>query len=512
MNFAELTQVAMLGTERQSVSLSPPTSPLAQLQSLVDINQRERALLSLAALNSLHEQIGSLPARDAGALPPASAAESQPRAGDGAGSLLTRLLGGDFADLLPEWLALATQAGVVAPPEFLPALLQTGASKPELRDPILPVLGQRGRWLAMQNPDWSWVNGAASEDENLWHTGERAARLVFLRRLRTTNAARARELLAATWKAETPEDRATFLAAFDAGLSLEDEPFLEAALDDKRKEVRRTAATLLAQLPGSALVQRLTQRVRPLLTFLPGSPGNVLKFKKAKPAQLQVTLPAECDKAMQRDGVEPRAPQGFGEKAWWLIQLLEAVPLDLWTSEWNSTPAEIIAASQAEEWKKEFLEAWIRAAIRQRNAPWAEWLFTAAVEARRFDKFEGLLAVISPWQRETRVAVLLAKKDTETSALRGTLLLQCRHPWSLDFSRSVLAFMRKETAQNAGDWSLRNQFKDFATHLAPEALAEAPNAWPTVTMHWEFWSPGVDAFLAATQFRAELRAAFPPAP
>jgi hypothetical protein len=504
MKSAELTQIALLGTERQGVSVPAPRTALGELESQVDVNQRERALLSLAALSGLHERIGILPARDNASLPQPCPTERQRPAGERAGSLLLRLLAGEFAELLPVWLTLAAREGLIALPEALPSLLDMGRSKPDLREAILPVLGERGRWLAAQNADWAWVSGAASEDEDLWHHGERPARLLFLQRLRRTNAGRARELLAETWKDEAAEDRATFIAAFEAGLTLEDEPFLEAALDDKRKEVRRNAAALLARLPHSALVHRMTERAKPLLRFVPWASGSVLKLKKGKPAAIEVTLPAECGKAMQRDGIEPKPQQGFGERAWWLIQLLEVAPLDLWAREWNSVPAEIVAAALRGEGTKELFEAWTRAAIRQQNATWAEALFGAALDGKRADKFEGLLAAMSPPQREARLAALLLENDKKARDLQPALIAQCRHDWSPGFSRAVLAFMRKESAQTSGDWALRNQFKDFAPRIARDVLTEAAVGWPTDSQGWAFWSKGVGEFLAVAQFRADV--------
>ena len=97
-------------------------------------------------------------------------------------------------------------------------------------------------------------------------------------------------------------------------MSLDDETFLEAALDDRRKEVRGAAADLLARLPESALRRRALERALPLLKF---------KSNKLRRKTIEVTLPEACDKAMQRDGVEPKPGfRGVGEKAWWLQQML----------------------------------------------------------------------------------------------------------------------------------------------------------------------------------------------
>jgi hypothetical protein len=510
VKFSELTQLALLGTERQALAAAVGDSDVDRLLAQIDLNRREEALLSTAAVVGLHEEVGQLPARDQAPAPEPCATEEMLRMSERAGSLGLRLLGGDFPELLPEFLKLSARAAQIALPEALPALLSTGMAKAEWREAILPVLGKRGRWLAVQNPEWAWAIAAADDDENIWQVGEGEARRLFLQRLRRTNPVRARELLTATWKEETPEDRGDFIRAFEIGLSAEDEPFLEAALDDKRKEVRRHAATLLAQIDGSGLVKRMTERLRPLLKFVPGESGNLFKLRKSKPASLEVILPNACDRSMQRDGIEPKPQPGFGEKFWWLIQMLEAVPLTLWTTEWSASPGEIVQASLAGEWKNEFFEAWARAAIRQKNAAWAEVLFAVSLAAKRMDKFEGLLAALPVTERERRLSSVLEGDDPKIRDLHGSLVAQCRHDWSPEFSRTILSWLRKLAGQQSTDWQLRNQIKDFAARLTASVLSEASTGWPaTDSPGWDFWSKGMDEFLAVAQFRSEMHAAFP---
>lgn len=508
MKFSELTQAALLGTERQPLASLPAAGALGRLAGQLDIQRREQSLLALAALLGLYERAGRLAGRDSGPLPAACAAESLPRANDRAGSLLLRLLAGEWDELLPEWLALGSRAGQLAPPETLPPLLARGAAKAGLRQAMLPVLGERGRWLAAQNPEWAWVNGAATEDEKLWHIGEGPARLLFLERLRQANPQRARELLASTWKEETPEERAAFLALLETGLSAEDEAFLEAGLDDKRKEVRRTAAALLGRLPESALARRMRERVASRLKFVPGATGSLLKLKKAKSAQIEVVLPEICDKAMQRDGIELRPAQGLGEKAWWLIQMLEAAPLELWLREWQATPAEVLAASLAGDWKKELFEAWSRAAVRQRQADWAQAALEVALEQQRLDKIAPLLDVLSDRQREACLMELLTSNNPKVREMHGALVGNCRHAWSREFSLAVLNWLRQLTARQSADWALRSQFKSFALHLHPATFGAAATGWKTEGAGWEFWLKGAEEFFAAVQFRADLHSAF----
>jgi hypothetical protein len=252
----------------------------------------------------------------------------------------------------------------------------------------------------------------------------------------------------------------------------------------------------------------MTDRARPLLKYIPGETGSLLRLKKGRPAVIEVTLPAGCDKAMQRDGVEPKPPQGLGEKAWWLIQILEFVPLELWTNDWRISPADLLAASLQSEWKKELFEAWTRAAIRQRSADWADVLFGAALDGKKFDKFEGLLSAMFRTQRELRLSELLAANDAKTRDFHGTLIAHCPGEWSVQFSRTVLAWLRRLSAEPSNDWQLRNQIKDFVPRLAPSILPEVPAGWPIEAQGWEFWSKGAEEFFAVAQFRADLRAAF----
>lgn len=111
MKFSEMTQIALLGTERQSLPGMKGTTALEQLQAQLDVNQRERTLLSLAALSGLHERIGGLPVRDTAPLPVPCGEEKKPRINTRAASLILRLLSGEFEDLLPEFLKLTARVG-----------------------------------------------------------------------------------------------------------------------------------------------------------------------------------------------------------------------------------------------------------------------------------------------------------------------------------------------------------------------------------------------------------------
>lgn len=198
------------------------------------------------------------------------------------------------------------------------------------------VLGQCGAWLAAQNPDWTY----ALNTPTMNRSGDgyaRGAGGLAETTARTRSAARAGRAEFYV-EEDAPDERAAFIATLSIGLSLTDEPFLEAALDDRRKEVRQIAAQWLTQLPPSRLCQRMIDSTIGLLSIK----------KQLLKTQLEVVLPEACDKAMVRDGLEVKPPRGVGEKAWWLQQLLAATPLSTRTQRWPI--ATLIQAAAKSEW------------------------------------------------------------------------------------------------------------------------------------------------------------------
>ena len=137
-----------------------------------------------------------------------------------AGRRLARMLGGEYPDLLAEWLAAAAARGLRPPPQLLPALLDR-ARRAAAADPGLPRLvaeagGPRARWLAGLNPDWESVTAQDAGDD-AWRLGRAAQRRGYLAALRARDPGAARELITDSWAAAAPGERAMFLAVLDGG-------------------------------------------------------------------------------------------------------------------------------------------------------------------------------------------------------------------------------------------------------------------------------------------------------
>lgn len=453
--------------------------------------------LLAAAIKAGTAELGGYMPQDVGhasSVTDAAPPETLPRMGEKAAGLLRRMLQGEFEPVLPEFLALAAEKKLLAPPETLPALL--GLGKKELREPVLAVIGERGRWLAAHNPAWAYA--LAPVDESAWETGATEERIRLLERLRVSDPAKARALTQSTWKQDSPEARAAFLAAFSAGLSMEDESFLETCLDDKRKEVRERAQYLLINLPASRLVARMLARLEPLIQ---------LKSKFLGGDSLTITLPEESDAAMKRDGITGHTWSGMGPKSTLLAELLSFVSPSLWSQKWNRPPEKILQAALATEEKQALVLGWQAAAGRCADSAWMVALAEIAVKQPEGRKIlgEGGWGGVS---RHIPVEKLEALAQSSISPIINEmndkhplfdLLEMYPHPWSEKLARTVLGSARR--LAGGYHWRLMRALPTFALRVPPILADEFSAGWPEKLAGWETW---VDQFIGILRFRREM--------
>ncbi|MBG0830996.1 hypothetical protein HS041_24870 [Planomonospora sp. ID67723] len=397
----DLVSTALVGTDRRPLPAGPG-DPAAEL-------------LERAAVQTVRARAGQRlrAGRPLDVAPP----EEQPALPRAAGDRLARILGGERPRLLAEWLQTAAGRGYRLSPHLLPELLDHAARDRSIRPHLGVLAGRRGRWLAGLNPTWSFLSQeatAAGPRPEVWELGTSGDRRAHLAALRAADPAAARELLATTWEKESPEDRAAFLELFAEGLSLDDEPFLEAALDDRRREVRHEAADLLTRLPDSRLGRRMAERVADRFTVLGG--------------KILVNPPSACDAAMERDGVRAKPPQGTGEKSWWLQQIVARTPLGVWSELLGRPPRELVRM-KITDWGREVLAGWVRAAVLQGDPEWARELFAS-------DPLADLLAVLPRDEQESAAAAFV-----RGHALDGQLIMVlggAAAPWGPELARAVL--------------------------------------------------------------------------
>ena len=362
----DLVTASLIGAERSVVpAVAVPGLPPGP----DDAGDPAAVLLDRAALLTAARRAGRRPDR----AEPLPVCESDPRpaVSQAAGRRLARMLGGEHADLLTEWLAAVEDRGLRPPAQSLPALLDRARrADPGLRSLVAEAGGPRARWLAGLNPDWNFVTAQILAGEDAWRFGDLAQRRSYLADLRARDPRAARKLIAASWPGAS-RDRVMFLSVLADSLTLADERLLENARADPADEVRSWAAYLLASLPGSALGQRMAARARGFLRLHQGVYGR----------RLIVSPPARCDASMRRDGLMPRSgagPATQAERARLMLEVLARTPLRTWTDEFGLTPAEI-AARPAGSWAPVLLAGWSRAAIAQRDHDWTGALISRAL-------------------------------------------------------------------------------------------------------------------------------------
>lgn len=397
----------------------------------------------------------------------AAPVEERAAVGGRAAERLGRLLGGEHERLIPEWLAAAAATGRRVPAYVLPELLERGRRDRSIRVHLGVLAGQRGRWLAGLNPSWAYLLEEPTGET--WELGGAADRRAHLCALRAADPAGARRLLESTWERETPDDRAGFVEVLAEGLSMADEPFLEQALDDRRREVRQAAANLLTRLPGSRMSLRMADRVRSRVTIGRDGAGDVIL----------VEAPETCDKAMERDGVRPKPPRGIGERAWWLQQIIARAPLSVW----ERPPARLLAM-RIPDWDAEVKTAWVRAAVLQQDPEWARAMFG-------WDPIADLLEALPSEEQQELAAQFVRGHDLDSQLIM--VLGGVSSPWREGLATAVLHKIVKVHATQP--WNLGELVKLAGEHIDP-ALFELA----------EDYSPGepIQQVAALLRFRADM--------
>ncbi len=495
-SWAALVRTAVVGTQREA---APPIrigddDLDVLIAARADTATAEDAVLRAAAVAGIARRAGTR-ALDLSsvALDPAPA-ETLPRIlPEAANDLVLLLGGGREAALIPEWLALAAETRVRVAEELLPRLLALGAHRRDLHAAIAAVIGARGSWLAAQEPEWSFALGA-DDPERAWREGDRVARVRALTTLRASDATRARELLAADWEREPPAERAAFVDALRTGLSRDDEPFLEATLDDRRKDVRTAAAALLARLPDSQLAQRAIARADAWVTAKRAMLGA---------RSLTVDLPAECTPAMQRDGVEPRPPAKIGERAWWLQQTIAQVPPSHWTLARGLAPATALALARKTDVETALLSGFATATARYGDDAWRIAFIELSNETPDLMPYT-LEANAGANATPARVAVIARALETREPHA-GELIALVPGPWDVAFSRAFAGFMKAElatTADPAAWWRRYELLALAATRIAPDT-PDVLEGWPENTAQEPV--RGIAAFFDTVRLRAAMR-------
>jgi hypothetical protein len=500
MSLAELARHALLGARNGAAPTSAAGHPEADiLAARLSLPEAPAAtLLRQAALLTLGERAGYVPERPN--LPPAEPCpeDATPVLPERAAAIVQRVLAGFLPQLAGPLLDETARRGFRLPAGLLPALLELGR-KTEHRQRVLAVACRRTYWLALQNPGWRYL-ADPEQAERVFETGKPAERCQALRQLRKADPAAARERLESGWAQEPPNERAGLIEALEEGLSGADEEFLENALDDRRKEVRKAAAALLACLPDSRLAARMRERVSVCLRL--DSSGRTPK--------LDVELPAECGKAMERDGVEKKIDiRGLGERAAWLAQMLACVPPSEWRRRLGLPEVQLLEFFRKHEFGAALHFGLALAIGNFRDSGFAkEWL-AAAVERGKWrpELFEGVAEVLRGTGELEAIAIHALQKD-RMDAVQALLPL-LPTPWSEAVGAACLDLWRNPARYLKADpygYGLRAQLALALAHLPPRP--DCLQGWESLTAAaYPAVRQAVEEFIQAMELRIQFNQA-----
>lgn len=494
-----LTTAALLGTERGPFTLPERDDALGAALAVAREGSAEHALLNAAAIVAQYAVAGQRPravdlANSASHTP--SAHESLPLCSPAAAQRLTHVLD-NAAAVLPEWLTFAAAARCLVPPEHLAALLSAGQRAATLRPLILPVIGERGRWLARLNPDWRYAATIDPADDatmrERWQTETLSVREALLRELSLRDRALMRDLVLATWTEDDAETRLAFITILGERTVPEDEALFERALDDRSRQVRQAAASALGSLPSSQFAQRMRARV-----------AQIMSVKRGLLGKTRVTIepPAVCDDALARDGADRKAPQGMGDRAYWLMHIAASAPLDAWTAA-GATPEALVAYAAKSDWSNALLSGWSDATVRQAPLGATQAWASALIAAQPDD--EGVFAALSAGEQRDLILARAGK------AFHEAVDLLSRAPTVVD-EQLTLALIEhlKRLIQDSEllDWRLSRSLSALGRLAPPTQAVRAQLAQHPKQDKQDMWQRIVADLRELLDLRAAMRGDF----
>ncbi len=496
MRMERLVAAALVGVARHSGSLDTATgAPVDALTAALPADEPERALLLRAGVAAIYRQAGRVAQCDVES-PALAPAESRPVCSPGAAALFKRLFK-EGNVVLPEAVERLNRAGLRLPFELLPEALAT--QDDDVRLQLAPALGERGRWLSHFVAAWNWVDGALIQAagalppgaDTIWEEGALTARVALLRQARAVDPERARAWVTAVWKQEKAETREELIGCYGANLAADDEPFLEAALDDRAGGVRTIAASLLARLPGSAFATRARERADAMLAYVDG--------------KLIVTLPTNSKPEWARDGMTPEPSKsnqkGDGPRATWLTEAIALVIPTPWQQRFGLSPEELIAAAEQTEWSEALADAWIQAALAHQATAWMlplwRWRHQGRVKGARYNAWTGELTsnlfagVLADTRRDMALDALTCGPVTNASENASEVLnrrqwleavVGAPAPWDEEFSATYLAGLRAFVPQITPELLNSKTSNPFSTWLATLQAAQTALASTSIAV------------------------------
>lgn len=496
----QLFTCAMTGSEQIRAGNYLDNSELGTFQNRIASADPVYTFLLQSATAFAYNAAGAIPEKAAFAIPVSAQEDQVPVCPEKAAHVLAKIFDDEFRELLGEYLQVLLDKNYRLPQHYLPSVFEQGIS-PSLRKLIAACCGNRGRWLASQNPQWSWVGDTVVHTPE-WETGTPAERLDYLKQQCRVDPNHAAALVTSVWNQESTETRVALLECLrDENVTCCGE-LLDVALVDKRKEVRLAAINSLCRIQESSFTKKLIERINNHISFTQQKKNTLQKLFGGRKNGFEINLPESLDKEMERYGITQKLRQGEydfngGEKAGWLLQMLELISPAVWLDTWSISAEHLMAASEESEWKELLLEAFTRASIRHFDKRWSEAVLNHTwIKAHAYRYFSQLLQFQPPQVLESVFTSLLKECASEQTSLGMLLqLVLADFKWTVQLSNGVVSklvpVLLKSTIQCS------REISSIAIRINKDALDFALQECTRFNEHESDYSPSMRRALAS---------------
>ena len=444
--------------------------------------------------------------------------EEQPWVDLEAARSLEALLSGKRPLLLVEWLALAQRYAQLVRPVHLPRLLNLALQQPLPEALLLTAIGERGRWLATQHPQWQALLPPVEAD---WKLGQTRQRQRYLRRLRQQDPGAALAQLEPLLKKRAYAQLERLLPELEVGLSENDLPWLEPLAAVKASGLRSTVFRLLGALPNSSL----GQAARPLARQSLRREGD----------DLVISLPRADDLPWLK-GYQPLTPDSGRKHSWapgghsqLLVKLLATVPLVEWPTHLAFSPEQLIRKLPDHIWGEALYQSWTLAAWQQQDPTWATQLLRLVLYPKHDPAMRGEVGYQRWLPEGWRVALLtLVPAEDRNRLLRASMPYVDLHaayplPFALlkevpapvevatarAFAQRLIALLQVNERQLTRELrQLVQQLPAIAHRLPVEVYQELLSTWASNPSYSLWYDPYLQEALQVLAFRRRMALAF----
>lgn len=496
-----LQHVLLLGTGRTSLSEKAKQQFLQLGLSNKHRSENLQLLDGLSLVHFLKRGASRLPKLNTP--PPKAPGETGKLPSPQLSRLVERMLSNeDLRPILFEYIEYSSSLDLVLPPEALPYLFDTYQQDMRQMQLLKETMGQRGEWLARQNPVWAVFS--QQFDAEIWQYGLPEERLAYFSGLRQNDPEAARTLLEEDWSKESRIFQLQLLDRLRQHISPADTSFLKTCLLHPDQSIRVLAAKLYMQLPGSEFFRKIEEAFQIIFQY----DGNAFRLNE------QEQLP---DLPFLRNNKERTTKKQGGMIVRFLIRI---APPAFWEKLGDQSSDQAFMALQSAsfypKYREEFAEAihwhqdirWMRHFIpAQYGLDKSYWEGTAIERLVKHLPYEVFADLSTHY-------VQFHNDLIDGHSLVYTMLLHNTHFWPASLSQKMVAifqdYLRYSKSFLGGDEASHYEALLYQLALKSDTalLISLQAGWPQDSFNWYRWERAVKKMLNVLSFRAKMQEAF----